>query len=211
LISPAGGTSSTTRQRAKRGDGDKLRAVILDRAEELLLETGSQEAVSIRAIADRCEVTPPAIYLHFGDKEALFLEVCTRRFRELDSSVELASRKATDPLDELRIRGAAYVSFGLEHPEAYRLWMMGRREGRIDDLGMEVGRDAFGLMAEAVDRCVKAGALGDADPHQASLVLWSGIHGITSLMISFPNFEWGEREGLVEHMLDVLIEGLLST
>jgi hypothetical protein len=89
--------------------------------------------------------------------------------------------------------------------------MMGRREGRIDDPGMEAGRDAFLHMVEAVDRCVKAGALGDADPYQASLVLWSGIHGITSLMISFPNFEWGERDELVEHTLDVLIEGVLST
>lgn len=210
MISPVG-TTSATRQRAKRGEGDKLRAVIIDRAEELLLETGSQEAVSIRAIADRCDVTPPAIYLHFADKESLFLEVCSRRFRELDTWIELASRKATDPLDELRIRGAAYVNFGLEHPEAYRLLMMGRREGHIDDPGMEAGRDAFLHMVEAVDRCVKAGALGDADHYRASLVLWSGIHGITSLMISFPNFEWGERDQLVEHMLDVLIEGVLST
>jgi AcrR family transcriptional regulator len=209
LIPPTGTTA--TRTRAKRGDGDKLREVILDAAEHLLLETGSQEAVSIRAIADRCEVTAPAIYLHFADKEALFLEVCSRRFRELDSWIEAASRKATDPLDELRIRGAAYVSFGLEHPEAYRLLMMGRREGRIDDPGMEAGRDSFLHMVESVDRCVKTGALGGADPYQASLVLWSGIHGITSLMISFPNFEWGERDQLVEHMLDVLIEGVLST
>lgn len=208
---PPTGTTSATRQRAKRGEGDKLREVILDRAEELLLETGSQEAVSIRAIADRCDVSSPAIYLHFADKEALFLEVCSRRFRELDTWIERASRKATDPLDELRIRGAAYVNFGLEHPEAYRLLMMGRREGHIDDPGMEAGRDAFLHMVEAVDRCVKASALEDADPYRASLVLWSGIHGITSLMISFKNFEWGERDALVEHMLDVLIEGLLST
>lgn len=208
---PPTGTSSATRSRAKRGDGDKLREVILDRAEELLLETGSQEAVSIRAIADRCDVTPPAIYLHFADKETLFLEVCSRRFRELDSWIERASRTATDPLDELRIRGAAYVTFGLEHPEAYRLLMMGQRDGSIDDPGMEAGRDAFLHMVEAVDRCVKAGELGGADPYQTSLVLWSGIHGITSLMISFKNFDWGDRDLLVERMLDVLIEGVLST
>ena len=211
MIAPAV-TSSATRTRAKRGEGDKLREVILDRAEALLLEAGSQEAVSIRAIADRCGVTPPAIYMHFADKDALFLEVCSRRFRELDAWIEAASRAATDPLDELRIRGAAYVTFGLEHPEAYRLLMMGQREGRIDDPGMEAGRDAFLHMVEAVDRCVKAGALGGgADPYQTSLVLWSGIHGVTSLMISFKNFDWGDRDQLVERVLDVLIEGVLST
>lgn len=210
MITPAG-TPAATRTRAKRGDGDKLREEIIDQAERLLLETGSQETVSIRAIADRCDVSPPAIYLHFADKDALFLEVCSRRFRELDNWIEEASRNSSDPLDELRVRGMAYVNFGLEHPEAYRLLMMGRREGHIDDPGMEAGRDAFLHMVESVDRAVRAGVLGDAVPYQASLVLWAGIHGITSLIISFPNFEWGEKQELVEHMLDVLIEGVLST
>lgn len=206
---PSGATA--TRTRAKRGEGDKLKPVILDAAEKLLLEMGSQDLVSIRAIAERCDVTPPAIYLHFPDKDSLFLEVCSRRFRELDAWIEEAGRNAADPLDELRVRGMAYVNFGLEHPEAYRLLMMGRREGRIDDPGMEAGRDAFLHMVESVDRAVRAGVLGDAEPYQASLVLWAGIHGITSLIISFPNFEWGEKQELVEHMLDVLIEGVLST
>jgi AcrR family transcriptional regulator len=208
LIPPAG---TATRTRAKRGEGDKLRAEILDEAEKLLLETGSQDAVSIRAIAERCEVSPPAIYLHFADKEALFLEVCSRRFRELDAYIERAGRDAADPLDELRVRGMAYVNFGLEHPEAYRLLMMGRREGDINDPGMEAGRDAFLHLVESVERAVKAGVLGDADPYRASLVLWAGIHGLASLVISFPNFEWGDKQALLEHMLDVLIEGVLST
>jgi AcrR family transcriptional regulator len=210
LIAPTG-TSTATRTRAKRGEGEKLRGEILDQAEKLLLESGSQEAVSVRAIADRCDVSPPAIYLHFADKDALFLEVCSRRFRELDAYIQEAGRDASDPLDALRVRGMAYVNFGLEHPEAYRLLMMGRREGHIDDPGMEAGRDAFLHMVESVDRAVKAGVLGDADPYRASLVLWAGIHGITSLIISFPNFEWGEKQALVENMLDVLIEGVLSS
>jgi AcrR family transcriptional regulator len=201
---------SATRTRAKRGEGEKLRDEIVVAAERLLGEFGSKDAVSIRAIADACNVTPPAIYMHFADKDQLFLEVCSMRFREMDAWVADAGRRADDPLESLRLMGAAYVRFGVEHPEAYRLLMMTLHEGRIDDAGMEAGRDAFMHMVEAVDRCVKAGALGDVEPYKASLVLWSGIHGLTSLFISFPNFEWGEKEGLVEHMLDVLIEGLLS-
>jgi AcrR family transcriptional regulator len=210
LIPPAG-TTSAPRQRAKRGEGDKLRGDILAAAERLLIQTGSKDAVSIRAIADACDCTPPAIYLHFADKDQLFVEVCSRRFRELDDWTERAGRTTGDPLESLRLRGAAYVHFGLEHPEVYRLLMMTLHDGHIDDTGMESGRDAFMHLVEAVQRCVEAGALGDAEPYPASLVLWSGIHGMTSLFISFPNFEWGERDRLIEHMLDVLIEGLLST
>jgi len=208
LIPPATGTAPRTR--AKRGEGDKLRDEIVTAAERLLGTAGSKDAVSIRAIADACNVTPPAIYLHFADKDQLFLEVCSQRFRELDTWIEQAGSASDDPLESLRARGAAYVRFGLEHPEAYRLLMMTLKDGHIDDPGMEAGKDAFMHMVEAVDRCLKAGVLGDVEPYQASLVLWSGIHGMTSLIISFPNFDWGDQERLVDRMLDVLIEGLLS-
>ncbi len=202
--------TQTKRSRAKRGEGDKLRDDIMVVAERLLIDAGNQEAVSVRAIAEAAGCTPPAIYMHFADKDQLFLEVCSMRFREMDAWIGEAGGKADDPLESLRLMGAAYVRFGVEHPEAYRLLMMTLHEGHIDDPGMEAGKDAFMHMVEAVDRCVKAGALGDVEPYKASLVLWSGIHGLTSLFISFPNFEWGEKKELVEHMLDVLIEGLLS-
>lgn len=210
-MTPPAGTTSAPRQRAKRGEGDKLRADILEVAERLLVQTGSKDAVSIRAIADACDCTPPAIYLHFTDKDQLFLEVCSHRFRELDEWVERAGRETSDPLEAIRVRGTAYIRFGLEHPEVYRLLMMTLHDGGIHEPGMEAGRDAFMHLVESVRRCVEAGALGDAEPYRASLVLWSGIHGLTSLFISFPNFEWGEKDELIDHMMDVLIEGVLST
>ncbi len=203
-------SASATRARAKRGEGEKLRAEIVAAAERLLVQHGSKDAVSIRAIADACNVTPPAIYMHFADKDQLFLEVCSVRFRELDEMIGAAGARATEPLDSLRLRAGAYVRFGLEHPEAYRLLMMTLHEGHIDDPGMEAGRDAFMHCVEAVDRCVKAGVFGDADAYETALVLWTGIHGLTSLFIAFPNFDWGGRDRHIEHMLDVLIEGLLS-
>ncbi len=202
--------ASATRTRAKRGEGEKLRNEILEAAERLLIEHGSKDAVSIRAVADACNVTPPAIYMHFADKEQLFLEVCNLRFRELDAELEKAGALSDDPLESLRLRGAAYVRFGLDHPEAYRTLMMTLHEGSIEEPTMEAGRDAFMHCVEAVDRCVKAGVFEDADPYETALVLWTGIHGLTSLFIAFPNFDWGDRDRLIEHMLDVLVEGLLS-
>jgi len=64
------------RRRAPRGQGRKLREEILAAAERLLRETGDQEAVSIRAVADAVGVTPPSIYLHFADKTDLIFAIC---------------------------------------------------------------------------------------------------------------------------------------
>ena len=46
-VSPPG------RSRSRRGEGDRLRAEILASAEDLLVETASEDAVSIRAVAER--------------------------------------------------------------------------------------------------------------------------------------------------------------
>src|SRR5205807_237758 len=50
--------SATTRRRARRGEGPRLREELLAATERLLAETGDEEAVSIRAIADAVGVTP---------------------------------------------------------------------------------------------------------------------------------------------------------
>jgi AcrR family transcriptional regulator len=68
------------RPRSRRGEGETLREDLLDATELLMIETGSADAVSIRAIADAVGVTPPSIYLHFPDKESLILAVCERHF-----------------------------------------------------------------------------------------------------------------------------------
>ena len=55
------GTGAPARPRSRKGEGDRLRVEILDAAEALLLEKGSPDHVSMRAIADQVGVSPPAI------------------------------------------------------------------------------------------------------------------------------------------------------
>jgi AcrR family transcriptional regulator len=196
------------RRRARRGDGDLLRQKILRAAERLLLQAGDQSAVSIRSIAKAVGCTPPAIYMHWGDKDQLFWEVSSSRFREFDDWIETAGSESDDALESLRLRGKAYVRFGLQHSEIYRLLMMTRSEGRLDE--HDPGRSCFKHLVEAMQRCVDSGAFTEVDARVATLALWSSLHGLTSLLITFPNFDWGEVEGLVDVALDVQIEGLLA-
>ena len=98
------GSVTATRQRARKGDGDLLRHEILEAAERLLLETGSEEAVSIRAVADAAGVTPPSIYRHFVDKTHLIFEVCSRQFDLLDDAIEAACEAIDDPVEAMQHR-----------------------------------------------------------------------------------------------------------
>jgi AcrR family transcriptional regulator len=202
-------TAVRARPRSRRGEGETLRADLLDATERLMIETGQADAVSIRAIADAVGVTPPSIYLHFPDKNSLILAVCERHFEVFDSAIEDAGRSTDDPVESLRRRGRAYVRFGLENPEPYRILFMTRTEtAHQRDVVVGAGALAFQHLVDAVQRCIDAGAFGPVDPVLAATGLWTAVHGITSLLISMPGFPWPDVDALTDHVSDVQIRGL---
>ena len=201
------------RQRARRGEGGALREDILAAARELLAETGSEEAVSIRAVADRVGVSPPAIYLHFADKEELLGEVCNQVFTALDETMEAAAVGTDDPLEALRERGLAYVRFAIANPEHYRLVMMRRPlPGAPESAADMMTEGAFAHLLEAVRRCQDAGLMrADEDAFHLGLVLWASAHGIASLVIAKPNLPWDQLQDVITRTIDSAGLGLTLT
>ena len=110
-----------TTERRER-EKQELRTRILDAARELFAELG-YEAVTMRRIAERIEYSPTAIYFHFKDKEALMRELCEVDFATLAQQFRTIAREK-DPIERLRKIGHAYVAFGLEYPNHYRLMFM---------------------------------------------------------------------------------------
>jgi AcrR family transcriptional regulator len=197
------------RRRAPRGQGERLHDEILDAAERLLIETGSKEAVSIRAVADAVGVTPPSIYLHFQDKDDLIYAVCERNFAEFDRFIEEAAPGASDPLDALKRRGRAYVQFGLDHPEQYRILFMTQPppDWTADRI---LENAAFSHLLETVQACLDAGVLAPGNTLLVALGLWAAVHGITSLLITKSQLPWPDVEQLVDHVVSMCVNGLAA-
>lgn len=199
------------RGRAKRGEGEKLRSQILEAANQLLIETGDQEAVSIRAVADRVGVTPPSIYMHFADKNDLLFAVCEGHFNELDRAIQKAAEGVEDPLLALHRRGRAYVQFGLDNPEQYRILFMSKPAAAPDGFQEErlKGSASFDHLIEAVQQAIDAGVF-EGDATQIAICLWVSVHGITSLLLSHPNFPWPDIDETIDAVLRVAVNGLVS-
>ena len=195
------------RRRAPRGEGDKLHDEILAATERLLISEGDVDEVSIRRIADAVGVTPPSIYLHFADKEALVNAVCERHFRELDRVSAHATKGIQDPLKAVRAMGRAYVRFGLERPEEYRILFMSKEIDPTPDAYLErlKGLSGFNHLVGAVERCMDAGAFARGDAFTVACTLWAAVHGIASLLIAKPNFPWPPR--FVETGIESLCRG----
>jgi AcrR family transcriptional regulator len=168
---------------------------VLTAAMDLLRETGSEDSVSLRAVAARVGVSVPSIYLHFADKQALLDAVCAEVFDALHVRMKEASSDAPDAWEGLRRQGVAYVHFALENPEHYRIVMM----GRASDLkpSDEIASGAFTHLLDSVQRCISLGVL-EGDPVQLGLQLWAAAHGIAALLVAKPAFPWPPVEQLVD-------------
>jgi AcrR family transcriptional regulator len=204
----AEGVITPARTRARKGEGDRLRAEILDAATKVLAESGSEQAMSIRAVADAAGVTAPSIYMHFADKTDLVYAVCERHFGELDAFVESQLVGIHDPYDRLAARGRAYIRFGLDHAEQYRVLFMTTEFP--DHYTPEKMSEMAGYqhLVDNVQACMDAGTIVTDDPALVSIGLWALVHGVTSLLVSRPGFPWPPIDELVEHTLGVYARGL---
>jgi AcrR family transcriptional regulator len=194
------------RRRAARGSGEQLGEEILDAATGLLLETGHAKAVSIRAVAQRVGVTPPSIYLHFADKDALLDAVCARYFEKLDAEMQRVSAGQPSTIEVLLARGLAYVRFAVQTPELYRIATMG--EGRPgSDVDMTLNSSAFIHLRNAIETLIAEGIYAPGDPTTAALELLTATHGVAALLISRPYLPWGDVEEFASRALRAACTG----
>lgn len=194
------------RRRAPRGSGDLLRDEILDAATQLLLDVGHAKAVSIRSVAARVGVTPPSIYLHFQDKDALLDAVCARYFEKLDQEMQRVSAMSSDTVEVLRAQGLAYVRFATENPELYRIATMGewKSDSNVD---AALASSAFEHITATVKALMGEGVLAPGDATGIALELWSAAHGVAALLIAKPHLPFGDAHVFTDRVLRAVFSG----
>ncbi|MET9328345.1 TetR/AcrR family transcriptional regulator [Tsukamurella sp. NPDC003166] len=198
------------RRRSKRGDGDRLGADILDAATELLVETGSAEAVSIRGVAQRVGVTPPSIYLHYADKNALLTAVVARYLGQLDDALTEAEAAAPTPLDAARAQGLAYVRFALRTPELYRLAAMTPSDS-ASDVDVVLNAAAFTHLEQNVRDLQAEGYYPPGDPQPIALRMLAVVHGVASLLVAKPFLPWGDPLDYADRVISGACLGIALT
>lgn len=187
--------ASVSSGRYHHGD---LRNALLEAGWSLLAE-GGVEATTLRAAARRAGVSHAAPYHHFADKAALITAMSTQAFEEL----RVALQTAWDEDDSGSVRlalaatGVAYVRFACARPHVFAL--MNRPElhgiamaaktadpsGRSpeESVLVNVAREAFAVLEQGVAACQEAGELPAGDPRLWALMAWSGVHGLSTLVI----------------------------
>ncbi len=195
---------AVARRRNPRGQGQVLKAQLVDAAAKLLATLDQPETLTLRQVAREVGVAPASIYSHFPDLSALIQHVLRLRYAELARLMTEAAQSAPTPLADLVARCAAYVHWGVEQPGHYRTLFGGRM---TDDI---VSGAAHGDGAELLESVV-ASLAAVAGPErvgataqrqwQAGLLLWTAMHGLISLYNDHGNLPWPPLDELLVELI----------
>ena len=202
---------TAARTRARRGEGELLREEILAAAEQLLdrdrrrgrgLDPGHRRRGRRHAAVD-LPALPRQGRAASSRSASATSRSSTRCSRPAGASVD-------DPVESARRRGRAYVRFGLEQPGAVPHHVHGP-DRRRPPARSHHRRRGGARSSTSSTRCSAPSRPADfrpVDPMLAATFLWTAMHGITSLLISLPDFPWPDVDALVDHVCDIQIRGL---
>lgn len=191
----------------------ETRERILDAARELFVTEG-YDGVTMRKVAEKIEYSPTAIYVHFRDKQQLFLELCHSDYRRLAETFNQIAQ-IPDPIERLRRIGYGYMRFGLENPNHYRMMFMTSHPPLPEGMEKEMGKgnpeeDAYAFLRQTVQQALEAGAFRPelTDIELLSQTLWAGVHGMVSLQIAKGDDDW-VTWAPIESRASIIIESFL--
>jgi AcrR family transcriptional regulator len=151
----------------------------VDAALEILRDDGL-EAVTMRAVAERARVTPPAIYWYFADKDALLANVL-REVRTLFHD-RLVDALAAPTAEERLWRSLdAFRRFAVEQPGLFRVLFTGRPSGRRLRESRGTYPTIFQHLVDRVAECMKEGSLRGGDPNAVAMTIAALGQGLVLL------------------------------
>jgi AcrR family transcriptional regulator len=206
-------TERAHRRRNARGQGVRLADDIVAGALALIDRTGSDEAVTLRAVAREIGIAAPSIYAHFADRDAIVMAVVLRVFDELSEAIEKGTAAAgPDPVRRLVAGCEAYLSYGLDHPARYGVLFAQRGMSPEDYCRpVSVGEDGRPVMEFGAESCAQrvpaledggaAGVSASTDAVADATAVWVALHGAVTLRTALPGFPWPELAAFARQLV----------
>lgn len=203
-------------KRVQRPDGRKARTrkALLDAAGKLFSEQGV-ERTTVDEIAERAGVSVGSLYVHFGSKDALLLEL-------IDQALEINERymqapEATSPLARVLIAGEWYLRFAMEQTVAFRFVAMRVLEpnqaSTLDEANQRIAERVQRIVARVtadLSQAMDDGEIAQIDIAQAMVFLWGAWNGVAGLVLRQDSLAISEElaEASLVQGREVLIRGL---
>ena len=149
-----------------------------------LLDSGGEDAVTLRAVGRASGISHNAPYKHFKSRDALLAAVATADFVRLTKAFKAVRQSSIKPAAKLMKALNVVVDFSVEHPARYRLLF---NDPAIAAQKGELEKTALGAFAEfvvIVRECQAARSLPDIPNTTLAGLLFATMHGLIALQES---------------------------
>lgn len=204
------------RHKFRRKDAELSHWKILDVATRTFSEKGFDGA-RIEEIARRANVSKRLLYVHFGNKEALYRAVLDSQLDRLLSLRRRPEERAADPIEEAKLLIRRFFIFLSENADFVRLfnWESLARGRSLHLLLFEKLSQSLGELHELIETAIAQKRLrGDLDPRRVLLSISSLCLG---QLAAQPVIEasWHEdfsspvaREETIRELIDLVFRGI---
>jgi AcrR family transcriptional regulator len=197
------------------GDRPPLRRdAIVEAARRLISEVGL-DGLTLRRLADVFDVSAPALYAHFTDKNELLRAVAEREFDDLIRRYEQIDEELGrgDPLERIRAQCRFYVKRSRDDPELFRVMFLFPPQQLVGigtvPAGIELpaATRALDMGIEAVRDAIDLGVIDAEDALLPAMALWAGVHGLANILLLglelAPDFE----DALIDEVTNRTLQG----
>ncbi len=176
-----------------------LRATLIETGLHLIEEKGVR-AFTLREIGSLAGVSRSAAYRHFADKADLLAAISEAGFKDFGDALDKARRATAGSFSaRLEAMALAYVRFAYKHRAHYEVMF-----GDATTPEGEYSARAFRILEETIREGQEAGEIRTGDSVQLARMLWSLVHGISTLRLE------SNPAGFTRFCAEVLRTGLLS-
>lgn len=157
------------------------KAQILETAVQLVRREGPA-GVTMRRIANAIGVTPPALYRHFPNREAILRSIADLGYEMFGARME-EPVDAEEPNERILILAERYIDFSQDEPEIFDLMFRGPHSNvRVFPRDYLAGKSRAGnVIINEVKQCLASGAWRDVDVANTVLTIWVQAHGLVVL------------------------------
>lgn len=144
------------------------------------------EKLTLKILSDATGTSRSAIYRHFSSKEELIETMIQKGFDDFDTFVSPSLQDKEKPLiDRFYQSAKAYLEFAKQNPNIYRL-LFGNKYAKIREATLSIKDDdcsGFVSLKLAIEEGQKSGILKKEDSFMRTILIWSSLHGLSSLII----------------------------
>ena len=165
------------------------------------IKTEDIKNLTLKILSDATGTSRSAIYRHFDSKDALIEKMVLKSLNDFNSEVIVISlqNREISTVNKLQFFVNRYIEFARDNPSLYKL-LFDRRYKNLES-NIESFLSALKI---AIEEGQKRAVLKKGDSYQYSILLFSSLHGLCSLLLEGYIGSDGISKDLIDEILKIV-------